>query len=107
MTGSILTGGGIWEWDGPKAKLLSGDGVDRKPGASDVFQNTDGTIELTMSEGKVTGWTGSGHNITTLGTGSTASWTGKTASWTAKSTGPHEFEVNYTIKKTRISRSAT
>ena len=96
--GAVLTEGSMWEWDGPKAKELSDYGVWRKPGATMAFQHTDGTLELTMTDGKPSGWTASGHGIVTLATGSWASFNGKTYEWTGKGTGPNVFEADYTFK---------
>ena len=53
MSGAVLTGTTIWEWNGPNAVLLSSNGVIRKPGATVVYQNTGGTLALTMADGKV------------------------------------------------------
>jgi hypothetical protein len=88
----------MWEWDGPKAKELSGHGVARKPGATLAFQDLDGTTEVTMTGGKPTGWTASGHAMVTLATGSWAPLNGKKLEWTAKGTGPNVHEVDYTFK---------
>jgi len=98
LAGAVETGNGIWEWDGTKATQLSGNGVARRPGAILSFQALDGKLELTMSEGKPTGWTASGHTAVNLAAGGAASMMGKTATWTAKSTGPFQFEINYTFK---------
>jgi hypothetical protein len=99
LAGAIITGSNVWEWDGTKAKLLSGYGVARKPGSTDVFQAVDGNLELIMSEGKPTGWTASGTTVSVLTTGSAAPIKGRTVNWTAKPTGPHEFEITSTINK--------
>src|SRR5947209_4494736 len=48
MSGGVVTGTGIWEWDGNKAVLLSNSGVMRKPGATVVYKDTGGNLELTM-----------------------------------------------------------
>jgi len=53
--GAVQTETNMWEWDGPKAKELSGYGVARKPGATFAFQHTDGTLEVTMTDGKPSG----------------------------------------------------
>jgi PAB1-binding protein PBP1 len=58
--GAVQTETNMWEWDGPKAKELSGYGVARKPGATFAFQHPDGTLEVTMTDGKPSGWTASG-----------------------------------------------
>jgi hypothetical protein len=96
--GAVQTETNMWEWDGLKAKELSGYGVARKPGATFAFQHTDGTLEVTMTDGKPSGWTASGHGIVTLATGSWASFNGKTYEWTGKGTGLNVFEGDYTFK---------
>ena len=78
----------MWEWDGTKAKELSGYGVGRKAGATTTYQDAEGTVELMVTDGKVTGWTASGHSPVTMATGDWASFNGKTWFWTAKPTGP-------------------
>jgi hypothetical protein len=98
LAGAVETETNMWEWDGPKAKELSGSGVARKPGATQAFQHTDGTLELTMTDGKPSGWTASGHGVITLSTGSWASLNGKTYEWSGKGTGPNVFEGDYTFK---------
>ena len=96
--GAVQTETNMLEWDGPKAKELSGYGVARKPGATYAFQHTDGTLEIMVTDGKPSGWVGSGHGIVTLATGSWASLNGKTYEWSGKGTGPNVFEVDYTFK---------
>jgi len=98
LAGAILTEAGVFEWDGPKAKELSDYGVARKPGATEAFQHTDGTVEVTMTDGKPSGWTASGHGIVTMATGSWASLNGKKYEWTGKGTGPNVFEADFTFK---------
>jgi len=97
-SGAVDTETAMWEWDGPKAKALSGSGVVRKPGATFAFQVTDGTLEVTMTDGKPSGWTASGHAIATLATGSWAFFIGKKGEWTSKSTGPNVFEADWSYK---------
>jgi hypothetical protein len=96
--GAVQTETNMWEWDGPKAKELSGSGVSRKPGATFALKHTDGTLEVTMTDGKPSGWTASGHGIVTLATGSWASLNGKTYEWTGTGTGSNVFEGDYTFK---------
>ena len=98
LAGAVVTEASLMEWDGPKAKELSGYGVARKPGAAAAFQHTDETLELTMTDGKPSGWTASGHGVVTLATGSWTSFNGKKYGWTGKGTGPNVFEVDYTFK---------
>ena len=83
---------------GPKAKELSGYGVARMPGSTFAYQNTDGSLEVTMTDGKPSGWTASGHGIVTLATGNLASLNGKKYEWTGKGTGPNVFEADFTFK---------
>ena len=98
LTGGVVTETSMLEWDGPKAKELSDYGVGRKPGDTWAFQHTDGTLELTMTDGKPSGWTASGHGIVTLATGNLASLNGKKYEWTGKGTGPNVFEADFTFK---------
>jgi hypothetical protein len=98
VAGAVVTETGMWEWDGPKAKELSDYGVARKLGATFAFQHTDGTLEVTMTDGKPSGWTASGHGIVTLATGSWASLNGKRYEWTGKGTGPSVFEADFAFK---------
>jgi hypothetical protein len=93
MSGAVGTGTNIWEWDGPNAVERSDSGVLRKPGATVVWQGTEGKLALTMTDGKVTGWTGSGKGVNVIATGSAASSAGKPYAWTAKSTGPGTFTI--------------
>ncbi len=85
------------EWDGPRAKELTGFGVSRKPGATLAFRDLDGQVELTMADGKPTGWTATGHSVVTMATGPWSSLKGRTSSWTSKSTGPSTYETDYTL----------
>ena len=93
MSGGLLTGVGIWEWNGPNAVLVSANGVTRKPGATVVWVRTEGKLALTMVEGKVTGWTASGRGANPIATGSAASLAGKSFTWTIKPTGPGQFTI--------------
>ena len=58
----------------------------------------DGKISLTVTDGKVTGWTGSGRNTYELATGSAASLAGKSTTYTAKSTGPGQFTMEVKVE---------
>lgn len=93
MSGAVLTGTNIWEWNGPNAVLLSGNGVIRKPGGTVVYQNTGGSLALTVTDGKVTGFTASGKGDEKLATGSLAALAGKPYSWTVKPAGPVQYTV--------------
>jgi hypothetical protein len=87
MSGGILTGADIWEWNGPKAALLSASGVVRKPGGTLVYTETSATLELTMADGKMTGWTLSGRGTYPVATGDAAPLAGKSYTFTGKPTG--------------------
>jgi hypothetical protein len=93
MSGGIVTGTDVWEWDGPNAVQRSNSGVTRKPGATVVWAGTAGKLMLTTTDGKVTGFTASGQGANVVATGSAASLAGKTTNWTAKSTGTGQFVV--------------
>ncbi len=98
MGGGVATGTSIYEWDGPKGVELANSGVARKPGATVAWKGTEGKITLTMTDGKVTGWTGSGRGAHVLGTGGWASMAGKSYTWTVKSVAPagqFTFESKY------------
>ena len=94
--GGLLTGTIIYEWDKANGVLLSGIGVTRKPGATTSYQHTEGKITLIMSDGKVTGYTGSGRGRHTMATGAAASLNGKTYSFTFKTVGPGQYVVDVT-----------
>lgn len=94
LSGGVSTGASIWEWDKTNAVLVSGNGVIRKPGATVVYQATEGKLALTMADGKVTGFTASGRGSYPMAIGSAASLAGKSFTWTAKSTGPGQFEID-------------
>ena len=88
----------MWEWDGPKATQISNSGVARKPGATQAWQDAAGKLTLTMTDGKVTGWTGWGRGVNTLATGDWAPIAGKSYTRTAKFLGPasqFSTEVTY------------
>jgi hypothetical protein len=97
QAGSVGTGTDMWEWDGPKAILISNSGVTRKPGATSAYKFTEGETTLTMTDGKVTGCTGSGRGKNVLATGSWASMAGTSYTCTWKCVGPSsQFTVECT-----------
>jgi hypothetical protein len=93
MSGGVSRGMIIWEWDGTNAVELSESGVIRKPGSTLVYRGTEGTLALTMADGKVTGATASLKGEQLLGTGSAASLAGKPYTATSKSTSPSQWTV--------------
>ncbi len=86
--GGVATLTTIWEWDGPKAVARSAIGVVRKPGSTLAWQGSEGELTLTMTDGKVTGCTGSGRGVNTLATGDWAKLAGKGYTWTGRCVGP-------------------
>lgn len=84
LDGALTTAQEIWEWDGTNAKMLLESGVIRKPGALATFELTEGKLALTMTDGKVTGCTGSGRGVNTLATGDWAKLAGKGYTWTGR-----------------------
>jgi hypothetical protein len=98
MSGGLVTGTAVWEWDGPNAVQLSNSAVGRKPGATIVWVGKSGKLALTMTDGKVTGFTASGQGADVVATGSAASLVGKTSTWTSKSTGPDQFTTEETLR---------
>ena len=96
--GAVFTGESIYEWDNGKAVGISGDGVLRKPGAMGAYRLTDFKNELTMADGKVTGFAASGHGVYAVATGSAASAKGRSFSYTAHPTGPGQFLIETTLE---------
>ena len=88
LAGGVMTTQDVWEWDGPKATLISFAGVVRKNSATLVWKSIHGKLELTKTDRKVTGWTVSGRANTVLAVGGWAPWAGKQMTWTGKPDGP-------------------
>jgi hypothetical protein len=76
-----------------------GGGVIRKPGATAVYQITEQSIALTITDGKITGSSIAGHSKYLLATGSFAPLAGKTGSFTIKpaTPGPEQFIIEETL----------
>jgi hypothetical protein len=96
LDGGLVTGSSIWEWHKSTAVLLSGMGVTRKPGTTVAWTQLSGKMALIMSEGKVTGFQGSGQARYTLATGAAADRNGEPYSFTFKSVGPGQYVVDVT-----------
>ena len=96
MDGAGQTLESIWEWDKTTGALLAASGIARKPGATVVFQFTEGKIALTMTDGKPTGFTGIGKGRMLLASGAAAALAGTTFAWTIKSTGAGQFDAVWT-----------
>ena len=78
--------------------MISNGGVVRKPGFSAGYQIIEGSLALTITDGKVTGATGEGTGIYSVAVGDAAALNGKSFSWTTKSTGPATFQIDMKIK---------
>lgn len=94
LSGGVLTGQYIYEWDKGNGVLISGSGVVRKPGSTVVFRDTEGTLSLVITDGKITGITGSGRGTFPLAVGAGASLA-KSWTYTVKSTGPGQSVVEH------------
>ena len=86
--GDIWTETIVWEWDKTDASIVESAGVIRKLGGAAVVKITEGSFSLTIAEGKVTGFTGSGRGVFPLAVGTAASLAGKLFTYTVKSTIP-------------------
>jgi hypothetical protein len=98
MDGGVVTGDAMLEWDKTNAVLVMGFGVIRKPGGFVAYQDTEGKFALTVTDGKVTGFTGSGKIRWTIATGSAAPLAGKSFVYTLKSTGAGQWEADATAE---------
>jgi hypothetical protein len=95
--GAVLTGTNIWEADKGSSVMLTGGGVIRKPGMSAVFVLTEGKTTLTMTDGKVTGFSGTAKGVYKVAAGTASSLAGKSFSSTFRSTGAGQFVIDTTI----------
>lgn len=98
MSGGVLTGTTIWEWNGPNAVLISGNGIVRKEGATVVYVQTEGKVAVTYADGKMTGFTASGKGRIAVATGAAASEAGKVTTWTVAPTGLRQMTVEEQIE---------
>lgn len=96
--GSLMSGMVIWEWDKTSAVMQAGNGVVRRPGAFAVYQNSEGKVSLTVTDGKVTGLSGTSKGVYKTATGGMASLAGKSFRSTFKSIGGGQFVIEETIE---------
>lgn len=96
--GMVSTQNLIWEHDASGSKLLSGDGMGRKPGALVAFRYLEGGREPVMQDGKRVGWLVKGKGVFTLATGGMAAFSGKTFTWVLKRAAPGRTDVETTIE---------
>jgi hypothetical protein len=99
LDGALTTAQEIWEWDGPNAKMLLESGVIRKPGALATFELTEGNLALTMTDGKVTGFTASGKGRWPTASGTAASLAGKSGTFKSWPTGAGQWEAEWTVEQ--------
>lgn len=97
LDGAVLTGMGVYDWDKTNAIGITGNGVGRKAGAVVVYQLGEFKNSLTMVDGKVTGFLGSGQGIYKLATGTAAALAGKTFSYTVRPAGFNQFVLDAKI----------
>jgi hypothetical protein len=88
LGGGVWTQTNLWEWNKTDAAIVESTGVIRKPGATTVVKITEGSISLTIADGKMTGVTGSGRGVFPIAVGGAGSLAGKTWTHTVKSTTP-------------------
>jgi hypothetical protein len=98
MDGAVVTQQVLWEWDKGVATLVSSQSIYRKPGATLVGVGRNGKLNLQTTEGRVTGWTGSGVLTFGLATGSAAALEKKNATWTGRPTGNRTYVLEFVVE---------
>jgi hypothetical protein len=96
MSGAVLTGSDVIEWDNTNGVEVLGSAAVRKPGGFAVYQDMEGKFAVAIADGKVTGFSGAGKVHWVVATGSAAPLAGKTFSYTMKSTGAGQWEADAT-----------
>jgi hypothetical protein len=98
LIGGVLTGTTTYEWEKGAGVLLAGSGIIRKPGATTAYRIIEGKIALIMTDGKVTGSTGSGKGVYTMATGTAATLAGKTFTYSTRPTAPGQFAIDVKVE---------
>jgi hypothetical protein len=98
VSGGVLTGTIVWEWDKTSGILLSGGGIVRKPGSTVAYTLAEGKIALVIADGKVTGAEASGRGTYVLAIGGAASLAGKSFTYTSKSSGPGQSQLDVKVE---------
>lgn len=93
LDGIVSTQNAVWEGNAGRARLLSGDGIGRKPGALMAYRLLEGVIEPVMKDGKAVGWIATGKGVYTLAAGTAAAVAGRTFTWTTRPNGPRRYIV--------------
>jgi hypothetical protein len=96
IDGGVITAQYFWEWNKNVATLIYGGGVVRKGDSLLVYQYTEGTITLVMTDGKVTEIKTGGKGRWPIATGAAASLAGKTFTWASKASPTGEYETVWT-----------
>lgn len=94
LEGMVTTQNTLWEHDPSGSKILSGDGVGRRPGGLVAYRLLEGSMQMIMKEGKPTGWIAKGKGVYTLATGDVAHLAGKTFTWTTKPMGSRRYQID-------------
>ncbi|MEJ8856663.1 hypothetical protein WKW79_18960 [Variovorax robiniae] len=97
LVGGVLTGTNVYEWEKGAGVLLAGSGIIRKPGATTAYRVNEGKIALIVTDGKVTGTTGSGKGVYTLASGSAATLAGKSFTYATRPTAPGQFAIDVKV----------
>jgi hypothetical protein len=94
LEGGVMTAQTIYEWDGPKATLLMGNGVLRKDGMLVVYKHLEGRTDV-IHDDKGTHYVAKGKGIVAFASGAAASMSGKTYTFriVTPDTGKPYFEV--------------
>jgi hypothetical protein len=98
IDGAVWTGSQVYEWDGPNAVGRGGFGVFRLSGSFAVYSSTEVKVSLNLSDGRVTGFTGSGRGMFSVGTGAASVLAGKSYTYVVKSSGFNQVVVETTVK---------
>jgi hypothetical protein len=85
----------LFSYDKTEGTLIDGSGIARKPGTIVVTKLIDGNQTLVMTDGKLSGYSGSSHIAFPIATGEAAALSGKTVEATWK----NNAQVNqYTLE---------
>ncbi|MGE0315356.1 MAG: hypothetical protein AB7P21_27385 [Lautropia sp.] len=95
MNGAIMTGEQRYEIEGAKGRLVTGSGATRVPGGTLVYAIDQGATTLAITDGKVTGSSGSGKGHYVAAYGAVAAMAGKTFNYTVHATGPFTFVIDF------------
>lgn len=98
LDGGDLSGTIIYEWEKTNAVGLSASGVGRKAGATLVYQLGEFKNALTLVDGKVTGYLGSGQGTFKLATGSAAPLAGKAFSYVVRPAASGQFTLEVKVE---------